>query len=57
MKVVLHEMLIRMYSLSVWDREGRQYMPVFDYGWQHVSHYERARQAIETNWNNWLQEK
>jgi len=45
-----------MYSLSVWDRLGRQYLPVFDYGWQHVSHYDFAEAAIKTNWENYFSE-
>ena len=52
----LYDMLTRMYSLSVWDAVGRQYLPVFDYDWRNVSHYECAKTAIQTNWDNYFSE-
>jgi hypothetical protein len=54
--IKLYDMLVRMYSLSVWDSTGKQYLPVFDYEWRYVSHYEVAKSAIETNWNNYHSE-
>lgn len=50
------DMLTYMYSISVWDNEGRQYLPVFDYEWKQVTNYAPAREAISTNTNSWFQD-
>lgn len=50
----LSAMLIRMYSMSVWDNQGRQYLPVFDYEWRDIMGYTRADEAIITNTQAWV---
>jgi len=41
----MYGMLERFYSLSIWDRNGRQYLPLFGYDGQ-VEAYAPAYQAI-----------
>lgn len=53
----LHEMLETMYRLAVWDSEGRQYLPVWDYEWRHVTNYVPAEEAIKTNLRNWINDE
>jgi hypothetical protein len=50
----LPDMLVRMYSMSVWDEKGRQFLPIFDYEWRDVMGYQRADEAITNNTQNWI---
>lgn len=52
----LQEMLERMYRLSVWTNEGKQYLPIFDYEWRDVTSYVPAEEAIIHNTTLWLNE-
>lgn len=52
----LINMLARMHGMPVWDRDGRQYYPVFDYDGTSVSHYAPASEASELNIKNFLGE-
>lgn len=52
----LHDVMIRMYRLSVWDANGKQYLPVFDYEWRDATTYMPAEQAIMTNSLAWFQD-
>ena len=50
----LHEMLIRMFKMAVWDNQGRQYLPVFNFDWKHVLHYAPAEDASGQNTTRWI---
>lgn len=50
-------MLLRMHGMPVWDRQGRQYYPVFDYDWKNISHYARAEEASALNIENFTGER
>ena len=50
----LPAMLERMYKLSVWTGEGKQYLPVFDYEWRDITNYLPAKEAITHNTLLWF---
>ncbi len=52
----IHEMLIRMYTLAVWDNKGKLYLPIFDSTWDHVIEYRRGPTAIKHNSSLWIQD-
>lgn len=46
--------LIRLYRLSVWDAQGRQYLPVFRGDWT-VTRYAPAVEALDYFWERQVQ--
>ncbi len=55
--IKLPAMLERMYALSVWNSEGKQFLPTFDYEWRDVTNYLPAEEAIMHNTNLWFQDQ
>ena len=54
MMITLHGMVETMYRLSVVDKAGQQYLPLFSYDWTKVEAYDRAEDAIRANTANWI---
>ena len=47
--------LIRLYRLSVWDAQGRQYLPVMAYNRTEITHYAPALDALDAFWDDQVQ--